>query len=51
VDRATLHNADVIKRKGVLIGDMVILRNAGELARPLAVAGPGDAAAGQVDIV
>jgi hypothetical protein len=27
-----LHNTNVIKRKGVLIGDMVILRNAGELA-------------------
>ena len=39
MDRATLHNADVIKREGVLIGDMVILRNAGELAEPLAVAG------------
>jgi deazaflavin-dependent oxidoreductase (nitroreductase family) len=45
-----LHNTDVIKRKGVLIGDMVILRNAGELAEP-AVAGHGDAAVGQVDVV
>ena len=51
VDRATLHNTNVIKRKGVLIGDMVILRNAGELAEPLAVAGHGDAAVGQVDVV
>ena len=46
-----MHNADVIKREGVLIGDMVILRNAGELAGPLAVAGHGDAAVGQVDVV
>ena len=51
MDRATLHNADVIKRKGVLTGDMVILRNAGELAEPLAVAGHGDATVGQVDVV
>ena len=51
MDRATLHNADVIKRKGVLIGDMVILCNAGELAEPLAVAGHGDAAVGQVNVV
>jgi hypothetical protein len=28
-----LHNAGVIKRKGVLIGAMVILRNAGGEAR------------------
>ena len=51
MDRATLHNPDVIKRKGVLIGDMVILRNAGELAEPLAVDGHGDAAVGQVNVV
>jgi DNA ligase (NAD+) len=31
VDRATLHNADEVQRKGVLIGDSVILRKAGEV--------------------
>jgi DNA ligase (NAD+) len=31
VERATLHNEDEVKRKDVLIGDMVILRKAGEV--------------------
>jgi DNA ligase (NAD+) len=31
VDRATLHNEDEVKRKDVLIGDMVVLRKAGEV--------------------
>jgi DNA ligase (NAD+) len=31
VERATLHNEDEVRRKGVLIGDMVVLRKAGEV--------------------
>ena len=31
VEQATLHNEDEVRRKGVLIGDMVVLRKAGEV--------------------
>jgi NAD-dependent DNA ligase len=31
VRQATLHNQDVVKAKGVLIGDTVVLRKAGDV--------------------
>ncbi|EPD29463.1 NAD-dependent DNA ligase LigA [Actinomyces europaeus] len=31
VSRATLHNASDVKRKGVLIGDLIVLRKAGDI--------------------